>query len=108
MSDTDLREIGERISKRRKLMGLTQEQLAEQMDVSIQMISNLERGVKAIRIDNLVKLSRILRVTTDYILTGCHSSLDADTLSKQISQLSGESRGLVELIVAYCLQDKMS
>ena len=108
MGDADLREIGERISRRRKLMGLTQEQLAEQMDVSIQMISNLERGVKAIRIDNLVKLSRILHVTTDYILTGCQISADADALSRQISQLTGESRGLVELIVSYCLQNQIS
>ena len=52
MDNYILDEIGKRISERRKLMRLTQEQLAEQMDVSIQMISNLERGVKAIRIDN--------------------------------------------------------
>lgn len=36
MGETNLKEIGERISRRRKLMGLTQEQLAEKMDVSIQ------------------------------------------------------------------------
>ena len=106
MGDTDLREIGARISKRRKLMGLTQEQLAEKMDVSIQMISNLERGVKAIRIDNLVKLSQILNVTTDYILTGYQSRGAIDTLSKQIGQLSSENRGLIDVIVSYCLQNE--
>ena len=105
MGDTNLQEIGERISKRRKLMGLTQEQLAEQMDVSIQMISNLERGVKAIRIDNLVKLSRILGVTTDYILTGQQSSGDIDMMSKQIGQLSAEHRELIELIISHYLQN---
>ena len=105
MGNTDLREIGERISRRRKHMGLTQEQLAEKMDVSIQMISNLERGVKAIRIDNLVKLSQILNVSTDYILTGQKPSGDIDTLSKQISQLSSEKQGLIEVIISYCLQN---
>ena len=106
MGDTDLREIGARISKRRKLMGLTQEQLAEEMDVSIQMISNLERGIKAIKIDNLVKLSRILNVTTDYILTGYQSLEDMDTVAKKIAQLPNEYRGLIELIVSYCLQNE--
>lgn len=70
MVKQELENIGKRIGERRKQMGLTQEKLAEQMDVSIQMISNLERGVKAIRIDNLVRLSQILKVSTDYILTG--------------------------------------
>ena len=106
MGDMYLAEIGERISKRRKSMGLTQEQLAEKMDVSIQMISNLERGVKAIRIDNLVKLSKVLNVTTDYILVGYQTSGDTDTLSQQIKQLSHENRDLIELIVSYYLQTK--
>ena len=104
MGETNLKEIGERISRRRKLMGLTQEQLAEKMDVSIQMISNLERGIKAIKIDNLVRLSEILNVSTDYILTGHQSPGDMDSLSKQIRQLSSESKGLIELIVSYYLR----
>ena len=106
MGDTNLREIGARISKRRKLIGLTQEQLAEKMDVSIQMISNLERGIKAIKIDNLVKLSRILNVTTDYILTGHQALGDSDTMEKQIGQLSDGNKGLVQLIVSYLLQNE--
>lgn len=39
-------QIGKRVSARRKALGLTQEQLAEKMNVSIQMISNLELGKK--------------------------------------------------------------
>lgn len=39
------------------------------MNVSIQMISNIERGNKAIKIDNLLKLCDILKTSTDYILT---------------------------------------
>ena len=108
MSDTDLKQIGERIGKRRKLMSLTQEQLAEKMDVSVQMISNLERGMKAIRIDNLVKLCRILNVTTDYILTGTQFSGDADALSRQIKCLPDETQGLIQTIVSYYLQNGKS
>lgn len=70
MADVELTEMGRRIQLRRKQQGLTQEQLADRMNVSIQMISNLEHGNKAIRIDNLINLSQILDVSTDYILTG--------------------------------------
>ena len=67
MDNYILEEIGKRISERRKLMRLTQEQLAEQMDVSIQMISNLERGVKAIRIDNPIRLSQTLNISREKV-----------------------------------------
>ena len=72
----DLGEIGKRIQNRRKQRGYTQEQLADMMNVSIQMISNLERGIKAIRIDNLINLSAILEISTDYILTGKETADD--------------------------------
>ena len=42
--------------------------IADLMDVSIQMISNLELGKKAIRPENLVKVCVILGVSADYIL----------------------------------------
>ena len=105
MVKQELENIGKRISERRKQMGLTQEKLAEQMDVSIQMISNLERGVKAIRIDNLVRLSQILKVSTDYILTGTQTKNDVDRLAGQIAQLDEDKRKMIEVLVAYCLKE---
>ena len=105
MVKQELENIGKRISERRKQMGLTQEKLAEQMDVSIQMISNLERGVKAIRIDNLVRLSQILNVSTDYILTGTQTKHDVDSLAGQIAQLDEDKRKMIEVLVAYCLKE---
>lgn len=104
MDEIDLQEIGRRIQNRRKQQGYTQEQLAEMMNVSIQMISNLERGNKAIRIDNLVRLSRILEVSTDYILTGRQSSEDVSLLTAQIAHLSERDKGLLTLLAQYCTQ----
>ena len=105
MDHCNLAEIGKRISERRKWMGLTQEQLAEQMDVSIQMISNLERGIKAIRIDNLIRLSQILHISTDYILTGQPTDRDLHALAEQIARLPEDKRKMIEVLVAYCLQE---
>ena len=98
-----LQEIGKRIQLRRKQLGYTQDQLASMMDVSIQMISNLERGNKAIRIDNLINLSQILNISTDYILTGKNVGYNGASLSEKISLLSSKSRDIIEQFVDYCL-----
>ena len=105
MSEVDLTGIGKRIQNRRKQLMLTQEQLAEMMNVSIQMVSNLERGNKAIRIDNLINLSQILDVSTDYILTGKATADDHDALTARIAQLPQKDRKMVEMLVEYCLSE---
>ena len=66
-----LKEMGERISAKRKSMKWTQEELAEKLGVSTQMISNLEQGKKAIRPENLVKLCETLSMSADEVLFGC-------------------------------------
>lgn len=103
MREADLTGIGKRIQNRRKQQGYTQEQLAEMMNVSIQMVSNLERGNKAIRIDNLINLSQILDISTDYILTGKETTDDIQTLTTRILQLSEKERKMVEMLVEFCL-----
>lgn len=105
MADVDLAEIGKRIQSRRKQQGLTQEQLADRMNVSIQMISNLERGNKAIRIDNLINLGQILAVSTDYILTGKETQDDFHALTARIEALSPADRKMIEMLVDYCISE---
>ena len=102
MHETDLISIGKRIQSRRKQLGLTQEHLAEQMNVSIQMVSNLERGNKAIRIDNLIKLCSILHVSTDYILTGKENPANLFALTEQMQNLSTKEQKMIELLIDYC------
>ena len=107
MADVELTEMGRRIQLRRKQQGLTQEQLADRMNVSIQMISNLERGNKAIRIDNLINLSQILDVSTDYILTGKETQDDFHALMARIEALSPANRKMIEMLVDYCISENM-
>lgn len=106
MRKEDLESIGTRIVNRRKELHLTQEQLAESMDVSIQMVSNLERGNKAIKIENLLKLCDILKTSIDYILTGKHTNNDIEHLASKISQLTETDYKMIEMLVDYRLNDK--
>ena len=91
-----LKEIGARINARRKQMGMTQEILAERMDVSIQMISNLELGKKAIRPENLIKLCDVLGVSADYVLRGLRTERDTVGFMEKYTRLSVENQQLLE------------
>lgn len=100
MADEKLmREMGLRVAQRRKELGLTQEQVAEGMDVSVQMISNLELGRKAIRPENLIKICSILSTSADYLLTGKHSESDVSDITIKISKLSTRHQSIIRELV---------
>lgn len=94
-----LQEMGLRVSRRRKDLGLTQEQVAEQMDVSVQMISNLELGRKAIRPENLIKICAVLSTSADYLLTGKHSESEYLDLTHKIASLSQRHQSIIKELV---------
>lgn len=66
--------IGERLKKARTDKKLTQEKLAEKLDVSIAFLSRIERGSSHINLKRLNELCDILGVTEGYILNGASSS----------------------------------
>ena len=96
-------DMGKRIFLCRKKLGMTQEELAEKMEVSTQTISYAEQGSKAMRPENLVKLSRILGVSTDYLLTGEIPSPASENLTEKLSRLSNEEMVFVEMIINSCI-----
>lgn len=52
--------FGKRLSKIRQSQGMTQRQLAEEIGLSVESVSNLERGIHAPSFDTLEELSRAL------------------------------------------------
>ncbi len=62
--------IGERLKRARKEKGLTQEQLAEKIDVSIAFLSRIERGSSQINLKRLTQICELLDVTEGDILNG--------------------------------------
>ena len=73
--------IGERIKRARISKGLTQEQLAEKLDVSIAFLSRIERGSSHINLRRLDEICNILGISQGFILEG--TSEDSRKLSKQ-------------------------
>ena len=66
--------IGSRISKARKTKGYTQEQFSQLLDVTAQAVSKWENDVSCPDIQLLPKISEILDMTTDELLTGKKTS----------------------------------
>ncbi|MBP1560752.1 MAG: helix-turn-helix transcriptional regulator [Oscillospiraceae bacterium] len=66
----NLKEIGSRIKAERKSQNLSQEKLAEIINVSPHYIYEIERGLKAMSLETLINLSTALNISTDYVLFG--------------------------------------
>ena len=54
--------FGKRLRRLRRQADLTQEQLAERIGVSVEFVSNMERGINAPSFDTLEKLADSLKL----------------------------------------------
>lgn len=106
MSKDDLmaKEMGKRIYECRKNLGLTQEALAEISDVTPQFVSYAESGKRAMRPENLLKISKALGVSADYILTGEVLQKDIMLMSNKFAKLTPAQFKIVEKIVDECIK----
>ena len=78
--------LGKRIREERQKLNITQEVLAEKVELTTAYIGQVERGDRNITLKNLVKIANHLGVTVDYLLTDSVSALN-DTCLLQLSQL---------------------
>lgn len=66
----DLRQrFGRLVAANRRRRGFTQQQLADQSGVSLDMINRIERGVAAARFPNITKLAQALEVDPAELFT---------------------------------------
>ena len=100
--DICLVEIGNRITERRKGLGWTQEELAEKADLTPQFVSYAESGKRAMRPENLLKLSKALNVSADYLLTGDIVEKDMLILSEKMKNLTSSQVRIIENIIDQC------
>ncbi len=95
-------QIGRQVRVAREQARLTQEQLAERVDVSPQYVSDLERGVVGLSIQTLKKLCAALGARSDQILFAQAPENDLTVLSERCRMLSREQFALLtELIDCY-------
>ena len=71
-----------RIRKAREELGYTRERFAEQLDVSVSYMAEVERGRTGISVKMLIKICRLLGLSADYVLFGDERTADNDRLDK--------------------------
>lgn len=76
--------IGKRLAEIRKINKFKQTELAEMLNVSQQVISNIERGVTAPDIEQLKKCADIYNISLDQLVGREFLGDDADDVERKI------------------------
>ncbi len=99
MHYVDYKEVGKRITKRRKELGYKQAQVTEMADLSDKYLSNIERATSIVSIDVLMKLCDVLEATPNDFLLGTANSTDSSGNEKYVlekfSALSAKEKAAV-------------
>lgn len=94
--------IGEQIKLARENAKLTQEELAERVEVSPQYISDLERGVVGISVATLKRVCTTLCVSSDQILFAKQTENRAIAIADKCNTLTDRQFSLLsEIIVRF-------
>ena len=81
----------------RKSAGMSQEELAEKLNVSRQAVSRWEMGTAMPDAVNILQLSKLFHVTTDYLLNEEYES-DADLPHVRAVKADGVHQGMILLV----------
>lgn len=79
---------GKRLRRRRRLLGLTQQQLAEILGIRFQQIQKYECGANRMTAGRLFELSVALNVPTDYFFEGLKRALPVAPAAEPAQQES--------------------
>ena len=82
----DYEVIGRRLKEARLSKNYTQEELAEQLDISVAFLSRVERGNSHINLKRLNELCGLLDVSEGYVLSGASSNSE-NYLDKEFAEL---------------------
>ncbi|HWS41621.1 MAG TPA: helix-turn-helix transcriptional regulator [Pseudoflavonifractor sp.] len=95
----DTKGIGRRIQRLRKEKGLTQEQVAEALDMSVNYLSNIETGRDICSTALLLGIANILNASMDYIL--------GENLSyNKMNNTTGEQHALLAYMIGTLDEDE--
>lgn len=82
----DYKILGKNIKYYRKQKNLTQEQMAEALELSVGFVSQVERGIAKMSLDTLVELCDLLECSAGDILNSAHTNC-RDRISEDLLAL---------------------
>ena len=66
----DREAVGERIRSKREALGLSQEDVAEGVDLTAKYLSDIERGSCGMSIESMLSISKLLDMSLDFMMKG--------------------------------------
>ena len=87
--------VGKRIVEGRKRLGLTRERFAELIGVSAYFVGQIERGVRKMSYETLIKISDCLHLSLDYLVKGERPVQADNELGQLIDRCSTQEKALL-------------
>ena len=103
-SEDILKSIGKKVKKVRIAKGLTQEALAEQIDISTDLLRNIENSRNIGSISTILNLCNALDITPNFLFADLLNKNNNDydnNLFKLISQISPEDKEILKKIIIH-------
>ena len=97
--------IGKRIAKRRKVLGIKQNALADQVGMSNNYLSGIECGKEKPSLEVLIKICNALQVTPDYLLMGnMYSNNIPQNIVDGLRLCSKEELEIIDVLIQHIVQ----
>ena len=77
----DFAQVGANIQRQLDIKGMTQQSLADALQISKQVMNKIIKGSKAINVNELAKIAEVLSTSTDALLTVSSESVAIESLS---------------------------
>lgn len=94
MKELNYKEIGLRIREKRLENKLTQESLAEKLDISPSYISEIERGTSICSLATIVNIASILNIDLELLVNGITPKNSDSTLSTLLEVIPTKHKAL--------------
>ena len=103
-SEDILKSIGKKIKKARLAKGYTQEYLSEQIDISTDLLRNIENSRNIGSLPTLLNLCNALDITPNFLfadmLTNTQNNYD-NKLFSLLDQISSDNKEILKQIIIY-------
>ena len=107
--ENTLKVIGQNIKQIRLLKNLTQEELAEKLDKSINFISLIERGESGISISTIIDICNALQINSDELFNGLIDKqvvTDDEFITNSLNMFNREDKKIVKGLIEYIINSK--
>ena len=107
--ELDYKEIGKRIARRRKQLGLKQFQVEERADIGYKYLSSIERAISIPSTEVIMKLALALETTPDEFLVGAarHEGEEWRSVAELLRPLDEKQLRLARSLLLWLSEQKL-